>query len=139
MRLVLDTNVAVAGFLWGGNCERLLRFAHQGKVKLFTSDALLVELERIVQRRKFETALSRRQMSAHELVAGYRAACVVLMDVPAVKVVDQDADDDVPVACALAAKADCLVTGDRTVRAIEWHGGIRFITPAQAVALVQSS
>lgn len=51
MRLVLDTNVVVAGLLWEGPPNRLIEEALDGKIELATSAALLVELEGVLHRR----------------------------------------------------------------------------------------
>lgn len=44
LRLVLDTNVVVAGLLWSGPPRRLLEAAVQGEIELFSSAVLLDEL-----------------------------------------------------------------------------------------------
>ena len=45
MRLVLDTNIVVAGFLWNGPPRHLLTLAIEGEaVELFSSEVLLDEL-----------------------------------------------------------------------------------------------
>ncbi len=44
LRLVLDTNVVVAGLLWSGPPRRLLEAAIEGEVQLFSSEVLLSEL-----------------------------------------------------------------------------------------------
>ena len=53
MRVVADTNVIVSGLLWHGPSRQLLNAARQGTVELFTSGALLAELEEVLQREKF--------------------------------------------------------------------------------------
>ena len=44
LRLVLDTNIVVAGLLWNGPPRRLLEAAIAGEVELFSSAVLLDEL-----------------------------------------------------------------------------------------------
>lgn len=45
LRLVLDTNVVVAGLLWNGPPRRLIEMAIEGEaVELFSSAVLLEEL-----------------------------------------------------------------------------------------------
>ena len=38
MRVVLDTNVVSSALLWGGTPERLIEFAGEGSIELFTSE-----------------------------------------------------------------------------------------------------
>jgi predicted nucleic acid-binding protein len=51
-------------------------------------------------------------------------------------VVIADADDDAVLACALAASADIIVSGDAHLRNLKtWHG-IRILSTAAAIALI---
>lgn len=50
--------------------------------------------------------------------------------------VSRDADDDQVLACALAARADLVVSGDRDLLDLESFEGIRIVTAAEAVRLI---
>lgn len=52
-----------------------------------------------------------------------------------VKDICRDADDDNIIACAVAAKADYLVTGDSDLLEIKDYQGVRIITPRDFEAL----
>lgn len=64
MRLVLDTNTALSGLLWGGTPGRLLDAALDGRVELASSTALLAELQGVLSRPKFNVALAKRGLAA---------------------------------------------------------------------------
>ena len=53
MRLVLDTNVLVSAFLWGGIPGRLIELAGEKEIDLYTSRTLLAELSEVLHRKKF--------------------------------------------------------------------------------------
>ena len=55
--------------------------------------------------------------------------CVFAAHPPAVKVVEDDPDDDKFVACAVALKAAYVVSEDRDLTAVEAYMGIRIVTP----------
>lgn len=59
MRLVLDTNVVVAGLLWSGPPRQLLELAIDDAVELHSSPALLDELARTLGRAKFVRRIER--------------------------------------------------------------------------------
>ena len=54
------------------------------------------------------------------------------VDVP--RVIENDTDDDHVLACALAGRADLIVSGDKRLRSLGGqYQGIPIVTPAQAV------
>lgn len=137
MKLVLDTNVAVSGLLWGGGCGEFFTLADQARVTLFTSDALLVEFADILPRRKFVRRLAERGLTVGEVLGLYRASCSVLTNVPVIKAVAGDPDDDVPLACAAEARAELLATGDRLLLDIGSYAGVRIVTPGTALRILK--
>lgn len=70
LRLVLDTNVVVAGLLWNGPPRRLLEQAISGDaVELFSSPALLDELMQTLRHSKFARRIDGFGTTAAALVA----------------------------------------------------------------------
>jgi uncharacterized protein len=53
VRVVADTNIVVSAFLWGGLPAELLSAAREQRITLYTSAALLAELEDVLGRDKF--------------------------------------------------------------------------------------
>jgi len=50
--------------------------------------------------------------------------------------ISRDADDDQVLACALAAKADLIVSGDRDLLDLNEHQGVRIVTAVQALRII---
>ena len=113
VRLVFDTNIVISALLWHGAPRHLLHLAHSSAVQLYTSLPLLFELDEVLRREKFRVRLLEAQATADDLVLGY-AALSILVEPPVIApVVLSDPDDDNVLACALAANADVVVSGDR--------------------------
>ncbi|MCC9004437.1 MAG: putative toxin-antitoxin system toxin component, PIN family [Candidatus Competibacter sp.] len=55
------------------------------------------------------------------------------------KQICRDADDDAVLACALAAKADVIVTGDKDLIVLHPWNGIQILSPADALQWLTSS
>ncbi|MEX2524166.1 MAG: putative toxin-antitoxin system toxin component, PIN family [Gammaproteobacteria bacterium] len=49
----------------------------------------------------------------------------------------RDADDDAVLACALAARADLIVSGDADLLTLRIYGGIRIVDAATAIHLIE--
>jgi putative PIN family toxin of toxin-antitoxin system len=132
MRLVLDTNVVASALLWGGQPRQLLQAAREKRVTLFASTPLLAELTDILGRRKFEKKIEASMFSLDQLVDRYRELTIVVRPMP-VSGVAPDPDDDVVIGTALAAKADWIVTGDRSFLSVAAYQGVRIVGVSEAV------
>ncbi|MCX7149955.1 MAG: putative toxin-antitoxin system toxin component, PIN family [Rhodocyclales bacterium] len=137
MRLVTDTNVVVSGLLWMGNPGRLLEAAALGRVTLYTSPALLAELTATLNTPKLARPIVRSGMTLDDLLARYLNVAIVVQPVAVPRVVPNDADDDQVLACALAANAELIVSGDQHLLGLGGeYQGIRIVAPAEAVQLI---
>lgn len=66
-------------------------------------------------------------------------ACYLITDLPQVRGVVRDPNDDMVVACALRAGADYIVTRDKDLLSLGTHEGIRIVTPRQFLDLLDAS
>ena len=134
LRLVLDTNIVVAGLLWNGPPQRLLQAAVEGEVELFTSAVLLDELAHTLGYSKFDKRIEAFGTSIGTLVAQYTALVSLVAPASVPRVVANDADDDHVIAAAVAARAELIVTGDRKhLLPIGTHQGIAIVTAREVV------
>lgn len=136
LRTVLDTNVVVSGLIWGGPPRQLLDLARIGTISLYTSALLLDELADVLSREKFAPLLAARHLTPKEIIQGY-AALARSIPTPAIpRTVPDDADDDSVIACALAAKARLIATGDRDLLILHPFQNIAILKPADALLLI---
>ena len=135
LRLVLDTNIVVAGFLWNGPPRRLIELAIDGQaVELFSSPVLLDELAHTLGYSKFTSRLESFGTSIAALVAQYTALISLVAPASVPRIVANDADDDHVIAAAVAARAALIVTGDRKhLLPIGTHQGIAIVTAREVM------
>ena len=132
MHVVADTNTVVSGLLWYGPPRQVLDAARMGTITLSTSASLLAELADVLQR------LARANVTPYTLVFGYAALARLVVPAPIEPVVAADPDDDAVLACAVAACAEVIVSGDRELLALGSYEGIPIITAAQLMARIVS-
>lgn len=140
MRVVLDTNTLVSGIISPGGPPRILLDGARTQVfELCSSATLLAELLDVLAREKFAARLAQAGLTPQDIVADLRrlAHMAAPQDVP--RVIEHDADDDHVIACAVAGKADLIVSGDKHLHSLGGqHQGIAIVTPAEAVQRIQA-
>jgi putative PIN family toxin of toxin-antitoxin system len=94
---------------------------------------LLAELARILQRIKFAKVITASGMTFDQLVLGYTGLTTLIAPAEISPTVLNDPDDDHVLACAVAAKADLIVSGDSDLLDLKAYQGIPIETPAEAL------
>ena len=136
VRIVVDTNIVVSGLIWHGAPRRVLDTARAGTITLFTSTELLAELEDVLRRPKFALLIARVPTTSDELIASYRALATVVIAPPLPVAVADDPDDDAVLACAVAAQAQAIVSGDDDLLRLDTYQGIAILTAPTLLARV---
>jgi putative PIN family toxin of toxin-antitoxin system len=137
VRLVVDTNVVVSALLWGGTPKALFDLAEIVELEFYTSRTLLDELADVLSRKKLARAIAAIPATPASLQSFYQGFAHVVQPRSIRRVVPNDADDDAVIACALAARAKLIVSGDKHLHSLGGQfQGIAIVTPAQAVAQI---
>ena len=133
-RVVLDTNVVVSAHLNSGGYERfVLDLALASKLALYVSPEILVEYEGVLQRKKF----SFDSLKISRSLALLRAKAKTVKPKHAVSAA-LDPDDNKFLACAVEAKADFLVTGNKRHFPQVWKG-TSVVNAKELVLLISTS
>jgi len=126
MKLVLDTNVFVSAFLWGGKPKEVLMRIVAGEDELFISEDLLSELKSVLRRPKFRLNEEFIDVFLEEL--GNVSRLILMKGEP--RKLSRDAGDDKVLACALAAGADYIVTGGDDLLVLKKIKAIPIVSPS---------
>lgn len=130
-RVVLDTNIVVSGLLWSGTSQRVLQAIRDGQVQALVSEAMLDELQDVLQRPKFAPRFERLGQNPQQLFTAYSSYVIVINVEPLDETVSVDPDDDIFIACAVSGKADYVVSGDPHLLTIGEYHGIQILTAPQ--------
>ncbi|KQP49971.1 putative toxin-antitoxin system toxin component, PIN family [Pseudorhodoferax sp. Leaf274] len=133
MRLVLDTNTALSGLLWGGTPSHLIDAVLAQRIEIATSAALLAELHGVLSRDKFTRQLTRRGLTVDDVFHGYAAMSIVVTPAAMAPTILRDPADDAVLAAALAARADLIVSGDAHLLDLKHFQGMAIVTASAAV------
>lgn len=134
LRIVFDSNVVISGFLFGGSPERLLQHVIGGAAQCFTSLAILDEIRDVLRRPKF--GLSPEQ--ALTFVVELHELCRVVTPRESIRAVPAAPDNNAVLECAMEAAANLIVSGDSQLFGLQQWGGIRILSPSEAVTEIAS-
>ena len=125
IRVVVDTNVFVSSF-FGGNPRKIVDLWKSGQLTLCLSRPIIDEYVGVLQRLGLK---NKRELS--ELLSLFAHGFHVLFSTktPELYLVEKDPDDDKFIECAVALKADFVISGDKALTAIQDYMGIRIVTP----------
>jgi uncharacterized protein len=123
VRVVLDTNVLLAGLATHGLCEALLTLVYRDHI-VVVSEHILEEVTRHY-RGKFKAT----KAQAAAAVGVLRSSSEIVE--PAVVPRDTLRDkDDLPIlGTAIAGAADCIVSGDQELLAVGRFAGVDILSP----------
>ena len=134
MRVVFDTNIFISAFaIPGGHAEEAYLHAVRGTVELFTSVAILTETANTL-RTKFEWSDARVQ----QLLRSITKTATVLKTQPHLDVLKDEPDNRI-LECAVLARADVIVSGDRHLIALKRYGDTAIVRLADFLKLLNRS
>lgn len=136
MRVVADTNTVVSALLWRGSPHWLIAAIEDYPIAFYTSRALLDEFARVLTRSKLARAMRATGKTTAQLVAEYQGFVNVVTPASIRRTVPGDPDDDRVLACALAAQADLIVSGDAHLLNLKSYQRIPILTATAALAMI---
>ena len=127
MRAVIDTNVFVSSFL-GGNPGKIIDLWKKGRITLCLSKDILYEYIEVLQRIGLKDEEELKEILS---LLSKSFNLIFTAKTPKIKAVKDDPDDYKFIECAVALKADVIISGDKAVKEIGDYMGIRILAPRQ--------
>ena len=123
--IVLDTNVYISGILFGGNSKNILNKIIEGKITLYISEEIFSEIKDVLSRKKFDFPPE----IVHNIIIEIELISEFITPTVFHNIVEKDKDDNIIIDCAVEAKADFIVTGDKILQEIKSFKGIEILSP----------
>lgn len=133
MRAAIDTNVFVSSF-FGGIPLKVIEYWFSGRLTLCVSKPVLKEYFDVLSRFEFEDeSFLYRLMSAFK-----KNFNLVFVNNPEEQLwVKEDPADNKFIACAIALKAEYIVSGDAHLRKLKNIGKIKIVSPAELLDFLE--
>ncbi len=130
IRVVFDTNIWVSALAFRGRVHELLDRLILKEFKVAISPELLTETLRVLGSRKFNIPPEVLTTRDDEI----RKLCLMVYPTQRLHVIKADPTDDRVLECAMAAKAEIIVSGDAHLLSLGEYQGIRILDPAVFLA-----
>ncbi|MDY7004397.1 MAG: putative toxin-antitoxin system toxin component, PIN family [Cyanobacteriota bacterium] len=134
MRVVLDVNVWISGWLWGGVPGQIILMAENQQITVFVSEPILQELETTFKKAKLQARIQLLATTVDALVSKTQKLSqfcpTTFLNFPLLR----DPDDTIILATANAAKANVIVTGDLDLLILSEFQGIPILKPIDFIS-----
>lgn len=136
IRVVYDTNVfASAIAVPQGTLAIVSGYWIRGEIRLITSEPLIQELARTLEKPYFSSRLTKKQIKAFKDIV-YARTKIVQITTPIPKIATH-LEDDLVLATAESGQAHYIVTGDHGLQSLKQFKGIAIVSPGIFCSIVQ--
>jgi len=135
MKLVLDTNIFISSFFWGGNPRKIVVQIIDGKDTLFVSDEILQEVFSVMSRPKFNV----NRLQIIHFIKSIKEIAHSVPTLGTIRGVCRDSDDDKILECAVLSNADFIISGDSDLLSLKEFQGIPIITASEYINKIEKT
>ncbi len=130
LKVVFDTNIIGSAALYEKSLPALLlSLGLEDKVRFFVSPALLNEYEAVLKRPRFK--LDHREII--ELIGEINRKASIVTPAKRLNILKTDEPDKRILECAIKARADFIITGNKRHFPFEEFKGIKIVTPREFI------
>lgn len=129
--VVIDTNVFISAFLFGGVPGSLITIWKTGKIRPLISDSIIDEYLRVLAYPKFKlTEEDINYILYHETLPWFDIVTISKKT----QIVSKDPDDDKFLHCADKGNAGYIISGDQHLLSLKFYKKIPIVSPSQFLA-----
>lgn len=127
LQVVLDTNILVSSIFWSGASYKIVKLITKRKIESYTSIVILNELRRVL---KSKVKYDLPEAKIQEILELTKLHSFLVYPKRKVHVVE-DLKDNKFIECAIEAKANYIISGDRHLLDIKKYKNIQIVTPSE--------
>ena len=131
MIVVLDTNVLISATFWNGDSNRILEKIEQKEVTLIISREILEELICVLNYKEIQEKVKNKNLEMKRAVEKIASLATIVEPSQKFTVIKDDPDDNKFLDCAIAGKADYIISQDKHILKLNEFQGINIVTPSE--------
>ena len=129
MRVVIDTNIFISSFFNpNGNPKRVIDLWKNGKITICITEEILKEYVKVLAGLGFSN-----EPELGELLGLFKKKnnIIYIASTPKFNLIKDDPDDDKFIECAVAARAQYIISGDKHLLNLKTFQNITVISPSE--------
>lgn len=130
--IVADTNILVSSVFWSGNPYKIVQRGIEQETLIFTSRGILTELKRTLKR-DFQIS----ETEIEDIINAFVLFLHVVEPKEKIRFVKEDPKDDMILECAIAAKAEYIVSGDKHLLKLKEYKGIKILSAREFLDVLE--
>jgi putative PIN family toxin of toxin-antitoxin system len=127
-RVVIDTNVVISAFLFGGEPAELIPLWKRGRINPLASREIVDEYLRVLTYPKFGLTPEEINFILYQEIVPHFE---IVRAKPGRVIIGDDPSDDKFIRCAQAGRAKTIISGDQHLLRLKSFGTIRILTPVR--------
>ena len=136
-RVVVDANVFVSGIIQNSGIPfRILKAWEQGLFFLVTSLPMVEEVRRVLQYPRIQKKYAVDDDTIKQVIGSLLKYSILVTDLPDIKEIADDPQDDKVLATAVAGRAETIVTGDSHLLRLSRYRDVQIVTPRTLSAMM---
>jgi putative PIN family toxin of toxin-antitoxin system len=129
-RVVLDTNVSISAFFWGGYPRAVYDLIRNEKIIMLLSSDMESEFIRVLSYSKF--GFTPKEILP--FIKSLRSNAELVKTSSKLSIITADPTDNIFLECAVDDNADYIVTGDKHLLDLGVYNGIQILKPKDFLA-----
>jgi uncharacterized protein len=123
--------------LWGGKPAEIIKAAEHGKFSIFISEEIVIEISHILTYDKIAKIYQAEGLPRDQLVETVLKIAKLIKVTKKVKSVFEHPADDKVIECALATKADYIVSGDKHLLDLTSHKETKILSVSEFLSITE--
>ena len=136
-KVVIDTNVFVSAFIFGGLMEKFIDLIDDNMIQACFSPETLKELHLILSHSKFQKRRETLPFSVDAFLKNLLSKSIIVYPQTIVKVIKDDPSDDKFLACALSCQASFIISGDKHLLKLKKFHKIPILQPKEFLKIIE--
>ncbi|OHD67835.1 MAG: putative toxin-antitoxin system toxin component, PIN family [Spirochaetes bacterium RBG_16_49_21] len=132
LKVVLDSNIFISGIIFGGKPRKIINLIIEGKIRLYISSDILLEIKEVLERDKFGFS----QTITQQIIFEIESLSYLVTPKNKHSIVSRDGDDNIIIDCAVEAKADYIITGDNDLLSLKEYKSTKIINASELISLI---